>query len=97
MPLLAEGEGTEEGSLLDQIWPKKEGLTLIKWSVASSLFASCPSSVSGRDGGQSSNLLPVGRSANLLSLLGSLVRRQQQAATARPASTVLTYFAMKLY
>jgi hypothetical protein len=33
MPLLAQGEGTEEGSLLDQIWPKKEGLTLIKWCV----------------------------------------------------------------
>jgi hypothetical protein len=31
MPLLAEGEGSEEGSLIEFIWPKKEGLTLVKW------------------------------------------------------------------
>lgn len=31
MPLLAEGEGSEEGSVLDSIWPRKEGLTLVKW------------------------------------------------------------------
>lgn len=33
MPLLNEGEGTEEGSLLESIWPKKENLTLVKWYV----------------------------------------------------------------
>lgn len=39
MPLLGEGEGAEEGSLLDSIWPKKEALTLIKWCVPTSLTA----------------------------------------------------------
>lgn len=31
MPLLNEGEGSEEGNLLETIWPKKESLTLVKW------------------------------------------------------------------
>ncbi|KAL7415870.1 PUA domain-containing protein [Mrakia frigida] len=39
MPLLADGEGSEEGSVLDSLWPKKEGLTLVKCREHISIFA----------------------------------------------------------
>ncbi|CED82888.1 Predicted RNA-binding protein with PUA domain [Phaffia rhodozyma] len=39
LPLLAEGEGSEEGSLMDALWPKKEGLTLVKCRDHISIYA----------------------------------------------------------